>query len=469
LEVAQMIVVDVGSLDDGEIEAELCSLAGHIAAATARMVLLLAEFDRRGAFGRWGCSSTAHWMTWKCAMSARAARERLRVGRALEILPVIRGEFSAGRLSYSQVRALTRVATPETDAAAAKFAQHCTASQLETAVRATSSVKRRRDTPAAVRVHEGRRVSWRHDEDGALRVSAVLEPDVGARLITALHAFDKPPQPGETLEPAATRLADAIDSLIEAAMAHPDRGRDGGDRTLVIIHTDHATLTNPDHHNGTDTSGNAAGVTDTSSEPELAARRCHIERGPAIAPETARRLACDSAIVHITQHDGEPLSVGRKTRTIPAAIRRAVKARDKYCRFPGCNRPIRQIHHVKHWTRDLGPTATKNSCGLCDQHHWAVHEGGYDVQHIHGTLRFTTPDGRELHNPPTLTEVPSHTHINHAHPSTITPTTITPNWNGDQLTATLAIPIFLPPHTWYADEDYPTHTANTPDDLADAS
>jgi hypothetical protein len=208
LEVVRVWVEDVGSLGDGEIESELCSLAGHIAAATARMVLLLAEFDRRGGYGRWGCSSAAHWMTWKCAMSARAARERLRVGRALAVLPVTRGEFCAGRLSYSQVRALTRVATPETDAAGAAFARVCTASQLETAVAATASVKRRRDTPAAVLVHEGRRVSWRHDEDGALRVSAVLEPDVGARLIAALRVFDTRPQPGETFEPAATRYAD---------------------------------------------------------------------------------------------------------------------------------------------------------------------------------------------------------------------------------------------------------------------
>jgi hypothetical protein len=81
------MMLEVDALDDGAIEDELCCLAGHIAAATARMVLLLAEFDRRGAFGKWGCSSSAHWMTWKCAMSGRAARERLRVGRALASSP----------------------------------------------------------------------------------------------------------------------------------------------------------------------------------------------------------------------------------------------------------------------------------------------------------------------------------------------------------------------------------------------
>lgn len=97
------------------LEAEICQLAGQLAAATCRWLLLIADFDRRGGWAGWGVLSCAHWLSWKCGVSPRAAYEQLRVARALESLPVLTAGFAGGRLSYSKVRALTRIATPETE------------------------------------------------------------------------------------------------------------------------------------------------------------------------------------------------------------------------------------------------------------------------------------------------------------------------------------------------------------------
>src|ERR1700742_4475050 len=113
------------------VEAQLCELAGHLAAATCRFLVLLADFDARRGWASWEMRSCSQWLSWKCQMSSGTAREHVRVARALPGLPVIRGEFAAGRLSYAKVRALTRIATPETDAALAEMASPMTGDQLE--------------------------------------------------------------------------------------------------------------------------------------------------------------------------------------------------------------------------------------------------------------------------------------------------------------------------------------------------
>jgi len=125
------------------------------------------------------------------------------------------------------------------------------------------------------------------------------------------------------------------------------------------------------------------------------AGRCEIEHGPSIAAETARRLACDASVVALIENDdGEPLSVGRKTRTISAPLRRALNARDKGCRFPGCaNTRYIDAHHVEHWANG-GETKPSNLVSLCRFHHRAVHEGGIRIEKLDdGALRFVKPSG----------------------------------------------------------------------------
>jgi hypothetical protein len=111
------------------LEAQICELAGHLAAATCRFLVLLGDFDARRGWASWEMNSCAQWLSWKCQMSSGAAREHVRVARALRDLPVIRDEFAAGRLSYAKVHALTRIATPDTERGLAEIAGPMTGNQ----------------------------------------------------------------------------------------------------------------------------------------------------------------------------------------------------------------------------------------------------------------------------------------------------------------------------------------------------
>src|SRR5215831_4413545 len=154
------------------LEAQICELAGHLAAATCRFLVLLGDFDARRGWASWEMNSCAQWLSWKCQMSAGTAREHVRVARALRELPVIRGEFGAGRLSYAKVRALTRIAAPDSEAGLAEIAGPMTGNQLERFARAHRRCSP--DTDAAARVR--RRLAWRLEEDGSLAGTFRLPP-----------------------------------------------------------------------------------------------------------------------------------------------------------------------------------------------------------------------------------------------------------------------------------------------------
>ena len=166
------------------VEAQICELAGHLAAATCRFLVLLGDFDDRRGWASWDMNSCAQWLSWKCQMSSGTAREHVRVARALRDLPVIRGEFGAGRLSYAKVRALTRIAAPDTEAGLAELAGPMTANQLERFARAHRQVSSADDEAARVR----RRLAWRFEEDGSLSGTFRLPPLQGAVLLKALRA-----------------------------------------------------------------------------------------------------------------------------------------------------------------------------------------------------------------------------------------------------------------------------------------
>ncbi len=166
------------------LESQLCEVAGHLAAATCRFLVLLAEFDERRGWASWELNSCAAWLSWKCQMSSGTAREHVRVARALRVLPVIREEFAAGRLSYVKVRALTRIATPANEAGLAELAVPMTGNQLERFARAHRQCSPADDAAARVR----RRLTWRFEDDGSLAGSFRLPPLAGAVLLKALRA-----------------------------------------------------------------------------------------------------------------------------------------------------------------------------------------------------------------------------------------------------------------------------------------
>jgi len=349
-----------------ELENELASLASHLYAGMCRWLELVAELDRRGGLA--GCT-TAEWLAWRCGVMPRTAREHVRVARRLAELPRIRAAFGRGEISYAKVRALTRIAGLESEEELLELARELTAAQLDRAVRAYQRVT----TDDAVALQDAAYVGWYWDEDGSLVIRGRLAPEDGAVFLQALDAAHAFIRERGSAEPRSTN-AEALVAMVELALS--GGARPGGEMHQVVVHVDQDAL-----------AGAAEGG-------------CELDEGPAIAPETARRLACDSAVVQVHERVGKPLSVGRKTRSIPPGLHRALKRRDRGCRFPGCeNYRFVDAHHVRHWAEG-GETSLDNLVLLCRRHHRFVHEGGYSVDRTGNQFRFRDPWGAPIPDAP---------------------------------------------------------------------
>ena len=373
-----------------ELEAKITELWGYLNAATYRFLALVAEFDREEAYARHGLANTAQWLNWQCGIGAVAAREKVRVARSLEQLPEIADAFAKGEISYSKVRAMTRVATAANESVLVSVARHGTAAHVEKLVRRFHWTQRRDAAKLAQSQHEFRKVSYFFG-DGEFVLSARLPPEIGAIVSKALDVAVEAVRESNAAG-AETGLqisghahkADALRLMAETFLEHRGQATGAGssaDRLQVVVHIDQAILSEQQ-----------------AAAEGGAAHRCELEDGPALALDTARRLACDATVVGIVEgEEGEPLDIGRKTRSIPAAIARALRARDGGCRFPGCDRTrYCDGHHVKHWANG-GETKLDNLITLCGFHHRLVHEGGYGVRRTDdGLFIFTRPDGRRV-------------------------------------------------------------------------
>jgi hypothetical protein len=360
-----------------ELAADICTLAGRINAANHRFLLLIAEYDRRKGWSDGLTQTCAHWLNWKCGIAMGAAREKVRVAHALESLPKISAAMESGGLSYSKVREITRVAKAETEEYLLMIAEHGTAQHVEKLVRAYRRCQEAEELSREQRQQQNRRVSFRHDDDGSLVLDCRLPAEMGARIMKAIDvAVDELPRgvPAGTSKEIvrfSARRADALALIAESFLAHGAIEAAGAERHQIVVHVAQETLR------------------------DRKAGCCEFEDGPSMAAETARRLACDASVVVLTEdEDGEPLNVGRKTRTISAPLRRALKSRDKSCRFPGCaNTRYMDAHHIDHWANG-GETKPSNLVSLCRFHHRAVHEGGIRIEKLDdGALRFVKADG----------------------------------------------------------------------------
>jgi hypothetical protein len=368
----------------GDLAAEICTLTGHLNAANHRWLILIAEFDRRTGWSDGVTQSCAHWLNWKCGIALGAAREKVRVARALENLPKISAAMASGGLSYSKVREITRIGSAENEDYLLMIAEHGTAAHVERLVRAYRRCQEAEELSREARQQQARAVTFRYDDDGSLVLICRLPAEAGARVMKALDlAVEQlPPQPkpdvpaGTSADrvPFSARRADALDLVAESFLAHGALEARGADRQQIVVHVAAETLRN-----------RTAGC-------------CEMEHGPSIAAETARRLACDASVVALIENDeGEPLNVGRKTRTVSAPLRRLLNARDRGCRFPGCcNTRHIDAHHVEHWANG-GETKPSNLVSLCRFHHRAVHEGAIRIEILDdGALRFVKPDGHAV-------------------------------------------------------------------------
>ncbi len=365
-----------------ELEAQITELAGQLNAANYRWLMLIAEFDRRAGWVDGKLHSCAHWLNFKVGLNLGAAREKVRVAHALAGLPRIAAAMARGELSYSKVRALSRVACPATEESLLMIALHGTAHHVERLVRGYRRAQEAEELSREAQQHAKRSVTYGYDEDGSLILRARLPAVAGAMLIQALDAaLESLPEEeisadvvAEQSIPFESLRADALAAVAESFLAESHSSSSSADRYQVVVHVDAETLR------------------------EHTAGRCEIEQGPSLPAETVRRLACDASLLQVLETEsGEPLDVGRKTRSIPPAIRRALNTRDGGCRFPGCtHQRYVDAHHIKHWA-DGGETKLANLVTLCRLHHRLVHEGEILVDPLPGGgWRFVHPDGRHF-------------------------------------------------------------------------
>ena len=375
---------------------QIAELSAHLEAATGRLLDLIREFDARRGWNT-GFRSCAEWLAWRVGLDLGAARERVRVARALGTLPALGGALARGELSYAKVRALTRVATPETEARLLAVGRAGTAAHVERIVRGWRRVDRLAETREAARQHAGRAVHVYRDDDGTVVLRGRLTPEVGALLLRALDAAREtlyqrsraivPPasDPAAESPTRPQQQADALALLAETVLHHELDPGTPGERYQVVVHVDAGVLADPD-------------------QPGQSV----LEDGPHVSAETSRRLGCDASRV-VMRHDadGKVVEVGARTRTIPPALRRALLHRDRSCRFPGCHVRFGEGHHVRHWAQG-GPTTLSNLALLCRRHHRAVHEEGYGITRApDGALQFRRPDGRLLPEVPAPPPLPT--------------------------------------------------------------
>ena len=360
----------------------IADLAARIHAATYELLVMLREFDERNGWTN-GFLSCAHWLHWRTGIDLGAAREKVRVAKALTGLPLLSGALQRGEISYAKVRALTRVATPENESRLMQVAYAGTAAQVERLARAWRRCDRIEEARRTERAHLSRSVTTYVDEDGMVVLRARLTPELGAVVQRALESASErlyqesrhaaaPESVAEEVT-SGQRRADALALIAESALEHGlDRGTTA-DRYQVVMHVE------------------GPACRDTGQAVlELADGGVHV------SAETSRRLSCDASVVVMSEGaDGSVLDVGRKTRTIPTAIRRALDARDGRCRFPGCTAHRCDAHHIEHWA-DGGATALDNLVLVCRRHHRLVHEGGWDIELTAGEATFIRPDGRPL-------------------------------------------------------------------------
>ena len=416
---------------------EIAVLSVHLDAATVRLLDLIREFDIREGWNN-GFRSCAAWLAWRVGLDIGAARERVRVARALEELPRLKTALAHGELSYAKVRALTRVATPATEARLLAVGRAGTAEHVERIVRGWRRVDRKAEVEETGQRHKHRALRVYQDVDGSVIIRGRLAPEAGAVLIQALTAAGdalraKPPllEPNPAVAERRSfeqQQADALVLVAETALHHGIDPGTPGERYQVVVHVDAEVLADAD-----------------------APGQSVIEGGARVSAETSQRIACDAGRVEMRHDaDGVVVEVGPRTRTIPTALRRALAFRDHGCRFPGCDLPFGQAHHIRHWAQG-GPTTLFNLVLLCRRrHHRAVHEEGFRVERRDdGGLEFRWPHGdplRPVPLPPRISVDPEADvrARNTAAGISIHPLTATPSWDGRGLDLGWAIDVLHP-------------------------
>ena len=358
------------------LEQKLTSWASNIAAAEAKWFVWLGDYVEREGWAEWGCLGAAHWLSWKCGMTPNAARERVRVATALRGLPLIAAAFGEGRLSYSKVRAVTRVANEFNEPDLADMALHATGAQLESICRGYRDS--RSTVEAAAEAFELRNLTSRRNHDGTTSFSIRVLDDA-ASLVNK-------------------KIAAQVDRVAEEQGIEVDPSEEGAPGVSAV--TPEVSAVTPEVSAATP---EVSAVTpgrwpdDIEAAKTLVQDLFQVTLDEHILPQpVAQRLCCDPRITPLIEDAArQPIGVGRTTRLINRRLRRALERRDaSQCQFPGCpsSRHL-HAHHIIHWANG-GPTELDNLILVCHFHHHLVHEGGWTINPT--TRGFIQPDNTAI-------------------------------------------------------------------------
>ena len=340
-------------------------LAALMAATHAELLDVVAACEACGDGDLDGATSTAPWLVGRLGLARENADEWARVALSVQELPALRAAYATGAMSWDQLRPATKFATPELYDALAADLPGRSARQIAHMARQRRPV----DDHESGDAHAARGFRWVRDHRrGGFVYGGFLPFDQGEAVNTALDAIAE--SWGADADtgrwaPIATRRADSLHDLATRRLGSAS----APDRATVVIHADSTVIDGDQPGNG-------------------------FIRDLAISHSGVMRSLCD-ARVEVALHgpDGTTVGVARASQQIPWWLRRQVQARDHHCRGFGCERTIRQVHHVVHWAQG-GHTNLDNLIGLCWEHHRLVHEGGWTILgNPNGEVEFLSPDG----------------------------------------------------------------------------
>jgi len=353
-------------MSNEDIVGQLDILFRQKAAVEGAIVVLLGEVDRRAAYRDEGATGVEPWIVERFGVSTPTARAYTHVAERAWDLPHLVTSLSEGEISFDKLRAVSDVATPETDREVLERARECSVRQLGELARSASG---------ATEAHPDRRFVRFNDRHRT--VTAQLPADSYAEVRSCLEGrARKIPSDGET--PWDQRLCDALVETIRSSGG----GSASASPYLVVAHVPLDALI--------DESGETTGLAG------------ELETDDLISRETVRRIACDATIAIAVDDDvGHTMFEGRARREPTDAQRREIKRRDRHCRFPGCtNATFTNAHHVKPW-KTGGKTDIDNLALLCLHHHRRVHSGGWRMSgDANGVLTFVGPTERVMTSRP---------------------------------------------------------------------
>jgi len=347
---------DISEASPASLGEELKKLFRHRNRCDAEIQRRLLRLDKTGAYESDGSLTAKAWLRWNCHLTHSAASDRVEVARQMQSLPLTSQALAAGEISYQHAALIARTAQRlgslwPTDAEAILIpaAKEVDPGRLRFATMQLRYCLEPNGVLADTNDQDERRFLHLNQTFGGIFVlNGQFGADDGATLKAALMSVLRPPVDGDDRSPAQRR-ADALIDLVRRQLDSGTLPETGGQKPHITVNVQMTTL---------------------AKEPGSPAAEMEWSQFP-IPAETARRIACDCSLTPIV--DGEPYET---SRVVPGAMRRALAARDKHCRFPGCDMPPAwtDAHHIQHWA-DGGPTKTFNLILMCRRHHRLLHEG----------------------------------------------------------------------------------------------